>query len=98
MPTYGQATPDAGGSPADPDYTHLDRGGGPAYASLTPTYTQATPDAGGRPADPDYARLDRGGGPAYASLTPVYGQAPSRQRISGPRPPAHISELADESC
>ena len=53
MPTYGQATPDAGGRPADPEYTHLDRGGAPAYmdsdgyeipiasASLMPVYGQA---------------------------------------------------------
>ena len=41
MPTYGQATPDAGGRPADPEYTHLDRGGAPAPASLMPVNGQA---------------------------------------------------------
>ena len=41
MPVYGQATPDAGGRTADPDYTRLDRGGAPVYASLTPMYGQA---------------------------------------------------------
>ena len=78
MPTYVQATPVAGGRPADPEYAHLDRDGAPAYASLMPTYGQVMPVARGRPADAKYANLDRGGAPAYASLTPVYGQAPFR--------------------
>ena len=78
MPTYGQATPVAGGGPADPACAQLDHGGAPAYASLTPVYVEATPLAGGGPADPAYAQPNRGGAPAYASLTPVYGQARSR--------------------
>ena len=44
MPTYGQATPDAGGRPADPEYTHLDRGGAAAYASLEIQSATSQPD------------------------------------------------------